>query len=106
MQHYPATNRKYNTADLNHESGFTALAFIVTAPRFEELKLSSSVEDVGKNYPEYNSSILECKNPDGTSVLVKVSYELICPMCACCPSARFGSREACIRSELKLDWKS
>ena len=69
LQHYPGTDRKYNTADLNHESGFTALAFIVSAQRFEELKVSSSVEDVGKNYPEYNSSVLECKDPDGTSVL-------------------------------------
>jgi len=69
LQHYPGTDRKYNTADLNHESGFTALAFIVSAQRFEELKVLSSVEDVGKNYPEYNSSVLECKDPDGTSVL-------------------------------------
>ena len=37
-QHYPGRDRKYNTADLNHDSGFTALAFIVTAQRFEELK--------------------------------------------------------------------
>ena len=29
LQHYPGTDRKYNTADLNHESGFTALAFVV-----------------------------------------------------------------------------
>ena len=29
LQHYPGTDRKYNTADLNHESGFTALAFMV-----------------------------------------------------------------------------
>ena len=58
LQHYPATNRKYNTADLNHESGFTALAFIVTAQHFEDLKVSSNVEDVGRNYPEYNSSVL------------------------------------------------
>ena len=69
LQHYPGKDRKYNTADLNHESGFTALAFIVTAQRFEELKVSSSVEDVVKNYPEYNSRVLESKDPDGTSVL-------------------------------------
>ena len=43
--------------------------FIANAKRFEELKVSSSVEDVGKNYPEYNSSVLECKDPYGTSVL-------------------------------------
>ena len=66
LQHYPGTNRKYNTADLNHENGFTVLAFIVTAQRFTD---SSSVEDVGRNYPEYNSSVLERKDPDGTSVL-------------------------------------
>ena len=29
LQHYPGTDRKYNTADLSHESGFTALAFVV-----------------------------------------------------------------------------
>ena len=29
LQHYPGTDGKYNTADLNHESGFTALAFVV-----------------------------------------------------------------------------
>ena len=29
LQHYPGTDRKYNTADLNHESGFTALAIVV-----------------------------------------------------------------------------
>ena len=76
LQHYPGTDRKYNIADLNHESGFTALALIVTAQRFEELKVFCNVEDVGRNYPEYNASVLECKDPDGTSVLVKVSYEL------------------------------
>ena len=69
LQHYPGTERKYNTTGLNYESGFTALAFKVNAQRFEELKVSSSVEDVGKNYPEYNFSVLECKDPDGTSVL-------------------------------------
>ena len=74
LQNYPGTDRKYNTADLNHESGFTALAFIVSAQRFEELKVPSSVEDVGKNYPEYNSSVLECKDPDGTSVLFISGY--------------------------------
>ena len=78
-QHYPGRDRKYNTADLNHDSGFTALAFIVTAQRFEELKgqvplkVSSSVEvyiHVGNNYAEYNSSVLEYKDPDGTGVLL------------------------------------
>ena len=55
---------------MNHDGGFTALAFIVTAKRFEELKVSSSVEDVGNNYAEYNSSVLEYKDPDGTGVLL------------------------------------
>ena len=52
LHHYFGTDRKYNTADLNHKSGFTALAFIVTPQRFEKLKVSSSGEEVGKDYPE------------------------------------------------------
>ena len=69
LQHFPDQDRKYKTADLNHESGFTALGFTVDVQHFQELKVSLSLEDVSKNYPEYSSGVLECKDPDGTSVL-------------------------------------
>ena len=38
--------------------------------KFLPLKVSSSEEDVGNNYAEYNSSVLEYKDPDGTGVLL------------------------------------
>ena len=38
--------------------------------KFLPLRVSSSEEDVGNNYAEYNSSVLEYKDPDGTGVLL------------------------------------
>ena len=69
LQHWPDQTRKYNTANTNRESGFTALVFTVDARHFEELKISLDAEVVSKKYPEYNTGVLECKDPDGTSVL-------------------------------------
>ena len=69
LQHCPDQGHKYNTADINLVSGFTALVFTVDAQRFEELKVSLDMEVVTKKYPEYNTGVLECKDPDGTSVL-------------------------------------
>lgn len=68
LQHWPDQGRKYRTANSN-ESGFTALAFTVDSRRYEELKGSLVAEDVSKKYPEYSTSVMECKDPDGTSVL-------------------------------------
>lgn len=76
LQHWPAEqDRKFNTADLNRESGFSALAFTVDAQRFEQLKNTLSVDDVSKKYPEYSRCVLECKDPDGTSVLFFIPHD-------------------------------
>ena len=70
LQHWPTKQYpKYKCADLNNESGFTALGFIVNVQRFAELKASLDVKDVSIEYPEYNTGVLTCKDPDGTSVL-------------------------------------
>ena len=53
LQHWPQQNRKFNTANLHQETGFSALAFTVDAQRFDELKTTLSVQDVSKKYPEY-----------------------------------------------------
>ncbi|XP_068710210.1 uncharacterized protein [Montipora foliosa] len=70
LQHWPTEQcRKYKTANINQESGFTALAFQVDADRFQELKSHANAKDVSMEYPEYDSDVLECKDPDGSSVL-------------------------------------
>lgn len=69
LQHWPQQNRKFNTADLHQETGFSALAFTVDAQRFDELKTTLSVQDVSKKYPEYETRVLQCNDPDGTSLL-------------------------------------
>lgn len=69
LQHWPDLERKYKTADLSHESGFSALAFTVNAKRYKELEALTDTKDVSKKYSEYGTCVLECKDPDGTSVL-------------------------------------
>ena len=70
LQHWPTKqNLKYKCADLNNESGFSALGFLVDVQRFAELKASLDVKDVSMEYPEYNTGVLKCEDPDGTSVL-------------------------------------
>ena len=69
LQYWPQEKRKYNSADLDRESGFSALAFTVDKKRFEELKIILNVRDVSQKYPEYGTRVLQCKDPDETSVL-------------------------------------
>lgn len=69
LQYWPQEDRKYTTADLDRESGFSALAFTVDAQRFEELKITLDVRDVSQKYPEYGNRVLQCKDPDEASVL-------------------------------------
>ena len=69
LQYWPQENRKYNSADLDRESGFSALAFTVDEKRFEELKVILNVQDVSQKHSEYGTRVLQCKDPDETSVL-------------------------------------
>ena len=69
LQHWPDLGRKYKTADLSHESGFSALAYTVNAKRYKEIEAFTDAKDVSKKYPEYGTCVVECKDPDGTSLL-------------------------------------
>lgn len=70
LQHWTGQDRKFNTPDLARQSGFGALVFTVDTQRFEELKANLSVvEDVSEKYPEYKSRVLQCTDPDATSIL-------------------------------------
>lgn len=69
LQYWPQEDRKYTSADLVRESGFSALAFTVDVKRFEELKTTLNVQDVSQKYPEYETRVLQCDDPDETSVL-------------------------------------
>ena len=68
LQYWPQEKRKYNSADLDRESEFSALAFTVNKKHFEELKKVLNVPDVRQKHPEYGTRVLQCKDPDETSV--------------------------------------
>lgn len=70
LQYWTVKRCNFNNPDLDHQSGFGALVFTVDTQRFEDLKTNhDTMEDVSQKYPEYQSNVLQCIDPDGTRVL-------------------------------------
>lgn len=70
LQYWTVKRCNFNNPDLDRQSGFGALVFTVDTQRFEDLKTNhDTMEDVSQKYPEYQSNVLKCIDPDGTRVL-------------------------------------
>ena len=70
LQYWTVKRCNFNNPDLDRQSGFGALVFTVDTQRFEDLKTNhDTMEDVSQKYPEYQSNVLQCIDPDGTRVL-------------------------------------
>ena len=70
LQYWTVKRCNFNNPDLDRQSGFSALVFTVDTQRFEDLKTNhDTMEDVSQKYPEYQSNVLQCIDPDGTRVL-------------------------------------
>lgn len=70
LQYWTVKRCNFNNPDLDRQSGFGALVFTVDTQRFEDLNTNhDTMEDVSQKYPEYQSNVLQCIDPDGTRVL-------------------------------------